>query len=303
MKLSAPPLVDIDQLPFGCLITSPDRKVLFINQYFSEFLNLQAEALTGQSISLILNKATQLFCESYVIPMVFREGQCLEVLVTLTSPDGATHPKVANVRKMPDGNLAWVFLPAENRDRLFKELEAARIAIQEQREQLEVLACTDDLTGLPNRRDLEIRAKRLLLDSDRRSVPVSLVMLDIDGFKSVNDTHGHDIGDQVIRALADVLKSTCRKSDIVARLGGDEFVCVLNNTDASEATALCNRLHEAVAGIRVNACQIKVSIGLAVKPHDRQITLPDMLKLADQCLYIVKENGRNASHMVTVNVA
>ena len=100
-----------------------------------------------------------------------------------------------------------------------------------------------------------------------------------------------------------MLKSTCRQSDIVARLGGDEFVCVLNNTDASEATALCRRIHEAVGRIKVDACQITVSIGLAVKPDDRQIALPDMLKLADQCLYIVKENGRNASHMMIANAA
>ena len=111
-----------------------------------------------------------------------------------------------NVQKMPDGNLAWVFLEAESRNRLFKELEAARIAIQQQSEQLEMLARTDELTGLSNRRDLEISAKRVLLDADRGAVPVSLVMLDIDRFKAVNDTHGHDIGDQMIRAIADVLK-------------------------------------------------------------------------------------------------
>lgn len=266
-------------------------------------MNWHPKTLTGHNMNLVLNKATQLFCESYVIPTVYREGQCLEVLVTLTSPDGASHPKVASVRKTPDGNLAWVFLPAENRDRLFKELEAARIAIQEQSEQLEMLARTDELTGLANRRDLEICAKRILLDADRCAMPVSLVMLDIDRFKVVNDTYGHDIGDQVIRALADVLKSTCRESDIVARLGGDEFVCLFNNTDASEAIVLCNRIHEAVAGIMVNECRVTVSIGLAVKPHDRQMALPDMLQLADQCLYVAKENGRNASHMMTANAA
>jgi diguanylate cyclase (GGDEF)-like protein len=296
-------MVDIDHLPCGCLITSPDRKILSINQYFSEALDWQPEALTDQNMNLVLNKATQLFCESYVIPMVFREGQCSEVLITLSSANGATFPMVANVRKMPNGNLAWVFLEAENRNKLFKELEAARISIQEQSEQLEMLARTDELTGLANRRDLEICAKRVLLDADRGAVAVSLVMLDIDRFKSINDAHGHDIGDQAIRALADVLKSICRESDIVARLGGDEFVCVLNNTDASEATALCNRIHEAVAGIMVDVCQITVSIGLAVKPHDKQISLPDMLKLADQCLYTVKENGRNASHMMMADAA
>ncbi len=296
-------MMDVDDLPCGCMIISPDRKILSINQYFSEMLDWHPKTLTGRNMNLVLNKATQLFCESYVIPMVFREGQCCEVLVTLTSPDGATYPKVANIRKTPDGNLAWVFLPAENRARLFKELEAARVAIQRQSEQLEMLARTDELTGLSNRRDLEICAKRVLLDADRCAVPVSLVMLDIDRFKPVNDTYGHEVGDQVIRAVGDALKSTCRENDLVARLGGDEFVCLLNNVEAGEAGALCQRIHEAVGRISVGACQITVSIGLAVKPVGAKMTLPDMLKLADQCLYIVKQNGRNASHTMTASAA
>ncbi len=129
------------------------------------------------------------------------------------------------------------------------------------------------------------------------------MVLDIDRFKTINDTHGQDVGDQLLRALANVLKSTCSESDIVARLGGDEFVCVLNNTDTSEATPLCRRINEAIAGTMVGACQFTVSIGLAVKSHETQMTLPDMLKLADQCLYVVKENGRNAFHVVTANAA
>ncbi|MFS4580442.1 GGDEF domain-containing protein [Phaeobacter sp. C3_T13_0] len=293
--------MDINHLPCGCLITSPDQKILSINRYFSEAFDWHVAALADQKLNLVLNKATQLFCESYVIPMVLREGQCLEVLITLCSPDGAVFPAVANVQKMPDGNLAWVLLPAENRNRLFKELEAARIALQEKSEQLEILARTDALTGLANRRDLEVSAKLLLLNADRSSVPVSLVLLDIDHFKAVNDVHGHDIGDQVICALADVLRSVCRESDIMARLGGDEFVCVLINTDEAEASALCHRIHEAVAGIGVKTCQITVSIGFSVKPNGAQMALSDMLKLADQCLYVVKRNGGNASHTRRAN--
>ncbi len=295
--------VDMDQLPCGCLITSADRKILFANRYFSDVLDWRPETLIGQNLNAVLNKATQLFCESYVIPMVIREGRCCEVLVSLISPGGTTYPKVASVQKTPDGNLAWVFLEAENRDRLFRELEAARIAVQEQREQLEVMTRTDDLTGLANRRDLEMSARRVFLDADRSAAAVSVVILDIDRFKSINDTHGHDVGDQVICALADVLKSTCRESDIVARMGGDEFVCVLNNTDAAGAGALCERIHEVLASTMVDICPLTVSIGLAVKPSDTQMAFPDVLKLADQSLYTVKKNGRNATHMVIANSA
>lgn len=269
----------------------------------SEGLDWESKALIGQNTNVVFDKATQLFCESYVIPIVFREGQCCEILVSLTSPDGVTYPYMTSVRKLPDGTLAWVFIEAENRGKLFNALETARVAIQEQREQLEEMTRTDELTGLSNRRDLEIAARRIFLDADRWATAVSVVFLDIDCFKSINDTHGHALGDRVICALADVLTSTCRANDIVARMGGDEFVCVLNNTEAKYAGALCARIHEAVARTTVQGCRFTVSIGLAVKPHDVQMEFSEVLKLADQCLYKVKENGRNASHMMTAKAA
>ncbi len=296
-------MVDTDDLPCGCLISTPDRRIVSVNRYFLDALGWQPEELTGEDMNIVLNKATWLFCETYVIPMVLREGQCREVLVSLISQDGTAFPRVASVRGMSNGNFAWVFLEAENRSRLFKELEAARLAIQEQREQLEVIARTDELTGLANRRDLEISARRVFLEANREAKAVSVVILDIDRFKSINDGYGHSAGDQVICALANALRRTCRKSDIVARMGGDEFVCVLGNTDAADAAALCRRIHEEVAQTQVGACHFTVSMGIAVKPFDTEIPFADVLKLADQCLYNVKENGRNASHLMTAHVA
>lgn len=298
-----PMLIDVDQFPCGCLVTSPDREILFANQYFSQMLDWQPEELTGQNMNVLLNRAAQLFCESYVIPTIFREGQCYEFALPLTLRDGSSYPKVASVRKTPDGNLAWVFLEAEKRNKLFYELETARFALQAQREQLEEMTRTDELTGLANRRDLESSARGVLQNANRSGLTVSVLMMDIDRFKSINDTFGHDVGDRALCALANALKWTCRKSDIVARLGGDEFVCVLNNTDARDAGALCDRIHETVARTMPDTCPFTVSIGLAVKPRDAQIGFPDILKLADQALYTVKGNGRNTTHIVTASAA
>lgn len=291
-------LFDMDQLPCGCLVTSPDREILYVNRYFSDILNWRPESLTGLSMNVLLNRATQLFIETYVMPTVLREGQCREVIVSLTSPDGATYPKVASVRKVQDGNFAWIFLEAANRKKLFDELESARFAIQEQREKLEEITRTDDLTGLANRRDLDVSAQRVFLDAHRSNAAVSVLVIDIDRFKTVNDTHGHHIGDNALCAFADALKSTCRESDILARMGGDEFVCVLNWTDASDAQAVCRRLHEAVASIRVDTSPLTISIGLAVKPRHIHLAFLDVLKLADQALYNVKKNGRSATNMI-----
>ncbi|MEM7671373.1 MAG: GGDEF domain-containing protein, partial [Pseudomonadota bacterium] len=204
---------------------------------------------------------------------------------------GGSVPKVASVRRMPNGNLVWIFLEAENRNSLFHELESARHALQEQREQLELLALTDPLTGLSNRRDFENKGRHIFATARRSGRPVSVLMLDVDRFKALNDTYGHDAGDRALCVLADVLKSTCRESDSVARLGGDEFACLLSDTDFADATLLRDRIRIAVE--ETDNLEVTVSIGIAEMADDAQIDLYELLKRADEALYSAKRAGRD----------
>jgi diguanylate cyclase (GGDEF)-like protein len=160
------------------------------------------------------------------------------------------------------------------------------------------LASHDELTNLYNRRAVTEQGIRILLDADRREEPVALLLVDIDHFKAVNDTLGHEAGDRALCAVANALANTCRRTDVIGRHGGEEFCIVCPNTDRRQATILANRLLKAVddldAGERL-ADGYSVSIGLASMdgagrdPLDWNV----MLQHADQALYEAKAAGRN----------
>lgn len=279
------------------MIVGRNGKIVFANEYFSHNLDWDMYDLIGQSVGLLFSKATQMFCECYVVPTVLKEGRCCEVQLSLLSASGATVPKVASVRQLPNGNLAWVFLEAEQRTRLFNELENARQALQEQREQLERLARTDPLTGLANRREFDNAGQAVILRARRTGQPVTVLMLDVDHLKIFNDTHGHEAGDRVLSALAGVLKAVCRESDIVARLGGDEFACVLSDTGLSDAKALVDRLRMALKQTDCPAGKFTVSIGLAERTKISGLELHELTKQADNAMYGTKQKRRDATIM------
>lgn len=289
--LSTPTLIDVDHFPCGCLVTTHDARIVFANQYFNEKLEWDIASLVGRRLDHILTKPTQLFCESYIIPTVLNEGQCCEVQVSLLKSGGASIQKVTSVRRMPNGNLAWIFLEAENRNRLFHELETARLALQEQREKLELLAVTDPLTGLANRRGFENDGRQVLVRARRSGRPVSALMLDVDLFKILNDTYGHDAGDKALCILAGILKSSCGDGDSVARMGGDEFACLLVDTDLGGAKLLCERIHGALG--KDAGHPFTVSIGIAELADDDETDLYEFLKRADDALYAVKLERTN----------
>lgn len=153
-------------------------------------------------------------------------------------------------------------------------------------------AYTDFLTGLRNRRYLELALERELFRVQRYGRPLSLVVLDLDGFKAVNDTHGHEAGDRVLKALATCLEGHIRQSDRAVRLGGEEFAVLLPETDLAHALALSERLRQAVARLKVPpAGPLTASFGVAqASPTDSPLSL---LKRADEALYRAKRQGKN----------
>ncbi|MBV9275365.1 MAG: diguanylate cyclase [Verrucomicrobia bacterium] len=154
---------------------------------------------------------------------------------------------------------------------------------------------TDPLTGLPNRRTFLESAENLF----RSSETVSLYMIDIDHFKTFNDTYGHDIGDEILRALAEVGKVHTRKTDVFARLGGDEFAALLPGKDLEHACSMAENLRTAIEQQNFvykwpkdQAIPFTVTIGVAERaPGEADVT--DVLKRADQALYKAKEGGKN----------
>ena len=164
------------------------------------------------------------------------------------------------------------------------------------RSRLQHEASTDALTGLHNRREFESGMVREMERARRMQVPLSLAILDIDFFKRINDQHGHDIGDAVLREVAATLQRHIRKSDLLARIGGEEFALVMLGTQPPGAWVVLERLRLAVAALRMRAGAQEIGCTISVGITDRvdwDVDWPMLYKRADQALYAAKESGRN----------
>jgi diguanylate cyclase (GGDEF)-like protein len=153
----------------------------------------------------------------------------------------------------------------------------------------------DPLTGVGNRVALEQNLSREIDISRRHDQPLSVIMLDMDHFKSLNDTHGHHAGDAVLRAVALLLKEQLRNVDMVFRFGGEEFVLVLSNTGPEAATTVGERIRFAIENLPflVGEKQVRLSASLGCATYQQCESSEDLLRRADQALYEAKRDGRN----------
>jgi diguanylate cyclase (GGDEF)-like protein len=154
------------------------------------------------------------------------------------------------------------------------------------------LSLTDPLTGLANRRKLLEIMQAEITQATRYKLPLSLIMLDLDNLKGINDTFGHAAGDEALRIVAQVLKLTSRQADLPARLGGDEFVLLLPHTPLSGAIQLSHTLKEAISSLKISqGMSIGVSLGAATFEPERDRQGEDLIARADQALYQAKGAG------------
>jgi two-component system cell cycle response regulator len=169
----------------------------------------------------------------------------------------------------------------------------ARIVAMVSREaSLRADAMTDSLTGLANYRSLAESLSREIARARRYRQPLSLITLDLDHLKTINDEYGHDAGDQAIRLVAQVLKGAVRSFEIVARQGGDEFAVLLPNTNAHEAEQLAERLRAEVASRSVQGVTLSASIGVASRDASHDLDAKTLVKASDEALYRAKYAGR-----------
>jgi diguanylate cyclase (GGDEF)-like protein/PAS domain S-box-containing protein len=174
-------------------------------------------------------------------------------------------------------------------------------------QQLEAMAHFDALTGLPNRLLLADRLQQAMAQCQRKGGVLAVAYLDLDGFKAVNDTHGHDAGDDLLVTLSQRMKDTLREGDTLARIGGDEFVAVLVDLqNADDCKPLLGRmLHSACSPVVVNTrsgpkdLQVSVSIGVTLFPRDNS-DADLLLRHADQAMYVAKQSGKNRYHLFDV---
>ena len=173
--------------------------------------------------------------------------------------------------------------------------------IKAHEQQLEHIAHYDALTGLPNRVLLADRLQQAMSQTQRRSQRLAVVYLDLDGFKAINDRHGHDIGDQLLMQLARRMRDTLRDSDTLARLGGDEFVAVLMDLDDTQASApaLTRLLAAAAQPVMLGnqPLQVSASLGVTFYPQEGEVDADQLMRQADQAMYQAKLAGKNRYHL------
>ena len=175
------------------------------------------------------------------------------------------------------------------------KLRALTQSLSVRSDTLEHEALTDSLTGMQNRRFFDGALEEYLCEFGRIGKPVGMMILDLDFFKKVNDTHGHDVGDEVLRIVARCLRDCTRYHDVVARVGGEEFGIIAPNVDASLLAILAERIRKAVSQLVIEAGNIRLrvttSVGLVI--WDGSESAPEFYRRADQLLYEAKRAGRN----------
>jgi two-component system cell cycle response regulator len=169
--------------------------------------------------------------------------------------------------------------------------------IQAKTRLLEEMALTDPLTGLPNRRAIDAWTTGQLSAAVRHNFPIWVAMADLDRFKSINDTHGHDAGDAVLKRFAEILKSNIRKSDICGRLGGEEFLVVITHIEKKNVTIVVERVRKQLEGEKFSVAGhtfgATASFGLAGFHGTASPDFSDLVTRADAALYSAKHKGRN----------
>lgn len=275
----------------GIFITDPQSNIVEVNQAFS--------VITGYSRADVLGRNPRLWKSGRQDPDFYNQ------LYAELQRQGHWHGEIWNKRKNGELYASMLTITAVLDERqqlshyvaLFFDITATKLHQQ----QLEQVAHYDTLTGLPNRVMLADRMQLAMAQSQRRGQLLAVVYLDLDGFKQVNDTHGHDVGDRLLVWVADQMKRALREGDTLARLGGDEFVAVLTDLgDASDSTSTVRRLLDAASlPLRIGDVQLTVSASLGVTffPQADAVDADQLLRQADQAMYQAKLLGKNRFHL------
>ena len=281
----------------------PDQPLVYVNRAFEQLSGMAAQEVLGRNCRFLQGPDTDPAVVDAIRAAVAERREWRGTLLNFRGPDRT--PWWNEVYLAPvlgaDGSVLQ-YIGVQNdataRVQAQRELETERDRAQTYLARIERLAYTDPLTGLSNRRRLEERVEAALWEARLGGHAVALLFCDLDGFKAVNDAHGHATGDELLVVLARRLREQVRRTDLLARLGGDEFLVALPGLDASSAAQDARRVADGIAEVLRRPVElggrqvaVGVSIGIGVHPGDGA-TFGELLHRADQRMYDVKRDRR-----------
>ncbi|WP_344764130.1 putative bifunctional diguanylate cyclase/phosphodiesterase [Actimicrobium antarcticum] len=276
------------------VITDPHAVILTVNAAFTR--------ITHYTIDDVIGKTPRILQSGQHAPEFF------EHMWRGLRNDGAWQGEIINRRKNGEIYPEWLTINAVKDDAgdLVNYVSISRdiTHVRESQRRIEFLATHDALTGLPNRTLLSDRLDHAICQARRGDHRVAVLFIDLDNFKNINDSLGHDVGDMLLKQATERLKKSVRDSDTLARLGGDEFVAVLSNVSVDDVHVVAARIVDFMATVfqvNENTLFVSASIGISMFPEDGNDSV-SLLKNADTAMYSAKDDGRNqyqffANHM------
>ena len=271
----------------GIIITDPGGVIVDVNPAFSAITGYQREEVLGQNPSILKSGRQDQAVYSSMWQDLLAKGHW-DGEIWNRRKDGREYAELMTISSVYDESGE-----VQNYIAVFSDITA----LKNHQADLERMAHYDSLTGLPNRLLLADRLRQAMVHTQRRGTRLAVCFLDLDGFKAVNDQHGHAVGDEFLAALASRMSEVLREGDTLARPGGDEFVAVLADlADIESSVPILNRLIE-VAAKPVMLDQLKVqvtaSVGVTFYPQDDGIDADHLLRQADQAMYQAKQAGKH----------
>jgi diguanylate cyclase (GGDEF)-like protein/PAS domain S-box-containing protein len=304
-----------ENAPCGYISTLLDGTIVKVNATFVRWTGEAADELVGRRrFQSLLTPGSRLLHEVQITPLLLLQGMVREISLELACSGGARLPVLVNSVLKSDGEgrpllVRTTVIDSSERVEYERELRRARDRerdaralaeelqqqLAERNEQLERLAYTDFLTKVGNRRALQEHLARTISGARRHHTAFGVALIDVDRFKAINDTHGHEVGDVVLRTVAGRAAGAMRTDDIVGRWGGEEFLIIAADTDSTGMPSLTERIRRAVRATPVAhgdlEVPVTVSVGWAVwHPGDSSDSL---IRRADAALYAAKRSGRD----------
>lgn len=275
----------------GIILTDKHNKIIDVNDSFSQISGFEKSEVIKQNPSILNSGRHDKLFYKYMWDSLTLQGYWHGEIWNRRK-DGEIYPELLTISTILDENEE-----VKNYVAIFSDISSQK----RYQQRLEFLAHNDPLTKLPNRVLFSDRLNQAIVKSVRNSKKIAIIYIDLDGFKEVNDTYGHDVGDELLVKISAQMNQVLRQSDTLARLGGDEFVLVLNDLDETkDSIHTIQRVLSVTSSkyeINQQSLQVSASAGVTFYPQNTQIDADHLIRQADQAMYKAKVLGKNRYHI------